>query len=384
MFHFAKNQVVQKRGSIEQIWTISELLETCNPLPGEPLAERNAALQKACELAAQMPDKLSGTARLHLDFLKNFRPEKIDERTYVYKTSKSWELTINESGLFYKDVSGEYTSQPGEVSEQLFSDYWFFGPLRPMPNLDLRSEVLSLIKNTFSDAGCPASRTHFELFEYPKKSLEGLHWEEGNHVRRDYMTVTNFGIEMGYSTFRDGPFGPGFLSFEKFLNVPPAALSWILPEIRVEIERFLGKTNLFSPPQPEETPPRPLGPQDKMDASDALLKQHPDSEEGADMLFSLLEFEAETDYWRNYVFNRCFRLRTNPVVQKFIVERLRGDNELHFKKAVDVLMAWGMYGDKAFADRELLRSLNWEDATANDPDFRAALEKVVQCILQKN
>lgn len=97
-------------------------------------------------------------------------------------------------------------------------------------------------------------------------------------------------------------------------------------------------------------------------------------------MLALLEYEAEDSYWRNFVFNYCGKLRGNKRVQNFIVECLQGDNEVPFKKAVDVLSMWGIYGDNAFQNRALLLQLNWEDATANDPNFREALEVVLKNI----
>jgi len=112
-----------------------------------------------------------------------------------------------------------------------------------------------------------------------------------------------------------------------------------------------------------------------MDKAEALLLAQPESQEGAEILIALLEYEAETDYWRNFVFNFCFKLRENRTVQQFIIQKLQSDNEIHFKKAVDVLHVWGIEGANA---------LNWNDATANDPNFRAALEKITHIILQNN
>ena len=78
-----------------------------------------------------------------------------------------------------------------------------------------------------------------------------------------------------------------------------------------------------------------------------------------------------------------FRMRDNKTVQQFVVQCLRGDNETHFKKAVDVLVFWGMQGDKAFTDLTLLRALNWNDACAADPNFNESLAKVSALIFQK-
>lgn len=389
MLTFQADSVLQKTTWSEKIWTIPELFEVTDPFAGEPLTERNAALQKAAKLAAQTPLELSKTGQLHLDFWQNFQSQTMEQHATIFRSTveenNRWELTINELGLFYRDISGQYDATPGGVSEQLFSNFWFYGPLRPLPDLQIRRRVIEILRNGFSDQNCPSAQAHFELFEYPQEqSLAGLQWEEGDHVRRDFTTVRQFGIELSHTTWRDGWSGVGFVSFEKFLHLPPTERPFFEPEIRAKIEQYLSKTSASSPPKTVETEPKPLTPRKKMDAADALL-QNPKSETGAEILISLLEFEAETDYWRNYVFNRFFKLRENRTVQNFLVKCLRGDNEIWFKKSRDVLSYWGLFlGEQALADKDLLKNLNWEDATANDPDFRAALEKAIKIIIQKN
>ena len=113
-----------------------------------------------------------------------------------------------------------------------------------------------------------------------------------------------------------------------------------------------------------------------------ILAEKFDPERGAETLISLLEWEAETDYWRNYVFNSFFRMRDNRRVQNFIVECLRRDNETWFKKSVDVLSMWGIYGDKDLTDRELLLGLNWNDAISKGSYFQETLEKTIKIILK--
>lgn len=380
MFYFTADQIVQQRGSIEQRWTVSELLEAFDPLPDEPLGERHAALQKAVEMALQAPETLSERARLHLNFWTNLQTRNIPERTYVYQAGERWELSISPLGLVYRDVAQQYNSLNRGITEQLFSDFWFFGPDCPIPGLALRTELVNIIRSALADPDGAAAQAHFPLFEYPQKSIENLFWEEGNHVRHDWFRVIPHGLEMGHSTFRDGPSGPGYLSFEHFLRVPPPRYDWIAPEIRWAVEEYLNQSSPFSPPKPLEDIYRPPTPRELLDRSDALLKQDPDSREGAEMLLSLLPFETETDYWRNYVFNRCGHLRTNPVVQQFVLEQLQGDQELRFKKAVDVLMAWCMFSNQLPRYRDLLLRLNWDDATANDPAFRDAMVEVRKMI----
>ena len=201
MFHFTENGIVQETALGPKTWSFPELLEMSYPLYGEPLAERNAALRKVAEKSAERVGELSETARLRVDFWQNFHPENISERTYLYPSAAAsthrWELSINALGLFYKDVSGEYDSRPGWVSEQLFSDFWFYGPLQPMPDLKIREKILSIIRDAFSPSDCPAAAAHFELFEYPLLTDSDLSWSEGDYKRTDFVNVRAHGIEVG-------------------------------------------------------------------------------------------------------------------------------------------------------------------------------------------
>ncbi len=385
MLQIEADKIIQKIGSYQRVWSIPELLEAHNPFFGEPLAERTAALRQAVEMGMKLYDELSERARLYIDFWEKFDPQKIREQDLKYTAiSNSTEyniVTINELGLFYTDFSGGASVERGYVVEQLLSDFWFFGPLRPIPELGVRQELVNVLKKAFTHRECPASMAHFELFEYPEMPDPRLHWTEGDHYRTDEIRVGRDGIEISSSNWRDQIPQTGFLSFENFLNAPLNDHALFNPEIRAAIEVYLGRASRHSPVNPNE--PAAPSPREKMEAAEALLK-HPESEEGAEILISLLEYESEEVYWRNYVFNRFFKLRTNKRVQNFVVQCLQGDNETHFKKAVDVLTMWGVYGDNALMDRALLQSLNWEDACANDPDYRQAFEKVLPIIHQKN
>ncbi|MFN0175956.1 MAG: hypothetical protein ACKVU0_14995 [Saprospiraceae bacterium] len=386
MVYFTENNLIQESPTGTKIWSIPELLETPNPLPDLPLFDRNAALRKAAEMANKNVDALSKTALLQLDFWKYFQPAKILECTYIYPSATNsthrWELTINKLGLFYTDISGEYYYPPGHVFEQLFSDFWFYGPLQPIPELSMREKIVGLIRDAFLSPDGRAAGAHFELFEYPELDDSSLFWEEGDHNRKDFVAVRSNGIELGYSTWRDPQPMVWFISFERFLHEPPHPNTRFTAEIRAKIEHFLDRKSGFNRSSKEEAPepPQPPTPREKMDLAETMLKADSNSEKGAEVLISLLEYDAEESYWRNYVFSYCFKLRGNKKVGNFILKCLQGDIEIHFKKAVDVLQMWGFYGDKSLQDRALLLQLNWEDATANDPEFRGALEKIVRIV----
>ena len=97
-----------------------------------------------------------------------------------------------------------------------------------------------------------------------------------------------------------------------------------------------------------------------------------------EILISLLQFAEQDSYWRDFVFHAFFKMRGNRGVQHFLIECLRGNDETHFKKAVDVLRMWGIYGEKILMDRDLLDGLNWEVAKADGEDFLKSLERIVR------
>ncbi len=468
MLELTENTIIQTPGGQAKIWTIPELLETPDPLPGEALAERNKAMQQAVVMAAEVYSELSETALLRYDFWKQLQPQRISEQRFEYTTKVTntyhWELTINEAGLRYKDISGEYNAMPGKVSEQLFSDFWFYGPLLPIPDLNLRKLLVATIRNAFMQAGSPASYKHFDLFEYPVQPVSPLHWVIGDYKVNDFITVRDYGIETGASNWHDGQLYLDYCSFENFLTVPPREGSIITPEIRAEIEKLIARQTTSERAEDRAAPDdnaeskrlfmdnggqthyihldgfgdvykataveeaawraelieqytRRLSEEDhettlahiastlglngvenvgdllfeaaktaNPKVQQALAKiqiEQYDAERGAEALIALLEYETETDYWLNYVFNSFFKMRDNRNVQNFIIQKLRGDNEIHFKKSVDVLQMWGIKGDQELSDKDLLKSLNWNDAAANDPAFRAAIEKTIKIIQNK-
>ncbi len=221
MLQFNDNSILQTGEGFEKNWSIPELLESYDPLPGEPLADRNNAMVQMRYAAEDMYSELSAAARLRYDFWKNLLPQRIPEERFKYTTKVTdtyhWELLLNPEGLYFKDVSGEY-GPAGTVYPQFFSDYWFYGPLMPLPDLDTRKWVISHIRNAFMQAGGPASYAHFKLIEYPAPQISPQVWEDGDHVVSDFVTLRDYGVEYGRQNWHDGLVYLNFLSFEQFLT----------------------------------------------------------------------------------------------------------------------------------------------------------------------
>jgi hypothetical protein len=465
MLKSTESTIIQTIDNQIKIWEIPELLETFNPLSGEPLTDRNAAMKQAVLMASAIHSDLSETALLRYDFWNQLQTDRISVQKFEYTTKVTdtylWELIIDSSGLHYKDISGDYNSIKGTVTEQLFSDFWFYGPLLPIPDLSVRKQLVANIRNAFIQAGSPASYKHFELFDYPNFTISTPHWVTGDYDSNEFVTVRNYGIEYGRTTWYDGLVYLCYLSFENFLTVPAREGSVISPEIREEIEKLLSKKasrkmiedqlkpddnaeskrlfmesggqphyihldgfgDVYKATYSEEAAwrselidnfTRRLSEEDNesiltyiakclelngvknvselisnaaekaspktKQALAKILVDHFDAERGAMLLISLLGYESETDYWRNYVFYSFFNLRHNHTVQNFIIQKLKGDNEIHFKKSVDVLIAWSYRGDVALSDKKLLTALNWNDAKTGQPEFKEAIQKIIKII----
>lgn len=181
MLTFQSDCIFQKTGNLEKIWTIAQLLESPNPLDGEPLAERNAAMKQVVDMAMEQYSDLSEAALLRYDFWKQLIPGRVAEQHFEYETNADeihcFELTINHLGLFYKNISEQHSSGAGTETEQLFSDFWFYGPLFPVPDLHIKKMLIATIRNAFIQGGSPASYHHFELSDTPSQPEN--RWEKG-------------------------------------------------------------------------------------------------------------------------------------------------------------------------------------------------------------
>ncbi|WP_373551479.1 hypothetical protein [Haliscomenobacter sp.] len=263
MLQFTGNTIQQSTPGFEKDWSIPELFETYDPFPGEALSARNDAMRRSVEMASELYGELSETARLRYDFWKQIRPERIEAEEFVYSVkitdTYQWALTINAEGLFYKDISGHFSPRPSTVYEQLFSDFWFYGPIMPLPDLHTRKWIIAKIRNAFIQAGSPASYQHFQFFEYPNFPVSPLQWTDGDDKVSDFVTVRDFGIEWGRSNWHAGLVYLNFLSFEHFLNVPLPEYVPITSEMRSEINALIHNAQIAAEkaatPRPNEEEP---------------------------------------------------------------------------------------------------------------------------------
>lgn len=461
MLQLKDKVVIQLQNSNERTWTVTDLLGHYDPLPHEPLAIRNEAIRHLLPTALECYDELSEAALLHYDFWKNLLPQRIEACQFNYQTQVShicpWELTINENGLIYRDKGRvqDYSPHGQAVYHQLFSDFWFYGPLMPIPELSLRKKLVAIIRNAFLQAGSKASYAHFALFEYPVFPVSPPLWENED----GFVILRNYGIEYGRTNIRDGLLFIDFLSYEQFLSRPETSPASLTPDIRQEIHHYLSQ-NISPPERQRAIPPDKLvskrlfmenggnigyihrdgfgdvyrpGPGDEVAWREELIEKYKTrlpQEDHESVLMELVEslqyngvedvealleaaaastdslvqrqsiamvlarkfsqdksvavlltlLEGEDSYWRDYVFKSFFRMRSNRVVQEWIVQCLQGDNEVYFKNARDVLQMWGYFGEPALQNNAHLRALSWEARVAAPADFQSDLQALIKII----
>ena len=313
-----------------------------------------------------------------------------------------WELEINPSGLFYKDVSGLYNQSPDRITSQEISDFWTYGPLLPVPDPDIRKRLLDIIRKDYH----PGSEAHFPLLEYPVYAIPPM-WTSGDFRASDFVIMRDYGLEYGRENFHDGLVHLGFVSFEYCLTKPEFAQQrlgyavWedaisrmpdrgdvrlpvktvILPHPSVEkaeLQRRIAALDDPGQPDAERALIEWAGSAvalNRFDAAQALWERNR-GEESVSLLLSLLEEEDPEHYWRNIVFNILYKRYSSRTVRNRIIQCLEGEREDYFKKAVDALRMWSLFENTKLAEPGLLQALSWENKVQGAAGFREAVKKV--------
>lgn len=189
---------------------------------------------------------LSEAARMGYTFWKMIRPGRIPELSFSYSVrisaSYDWKVELRPGGIWYTDLSGLY-GEPGESRFQLLSDFWFYGPSGPLPDLEIKKNLIAAIRSAFAQVGGPAYDRCFELFEYPDPNTPNMpYWNTGDPLDGSYVIVRNFGVEYGRQNFRDGLVWRDFHSFEHIMSRPdlegPILTAGILEQLRTFIRMF--------------------------------------------------------------------------------------------------------------------------------------------------
>ena len=106
-----------------------------NPFDELQLPDQVHLLHALCQKVAFKHDpgqQINGI----IAFWKNYPQLQIADKTFSFETKitdvSKWKLQLNKNGLTWHDLSRHY-SETKRIIEQNFVDFWFFGPLYPLP-----------------------------------------------------------------------------------------------------------------------------------------------------------------------------------------------------------------------------------------------------------
>lgn len=348
---------VELRGTNkDRVWEIPELLEAYNPFGEEDLYAQNKIFVEILPHAAELYDELSETARLHYDFWKNFQPGRIKKQLFKYVTivseTRDWQLEVTQHGLYFKDVSGDY-GYKGTITSQNFSDFWFYGPILPIPDLQTRKLVVANLRDTFRQVGGPAYQGHFELFEYPTFP-NPIHWKFGDYVASDFVILRNYGIEYGSENWHDGLVYLQFISFEQCIYRNSVTNRIFTEDVRQEILQKMRRvrkpsTTLFGVEREENEVSRRLF----MENGGQIHRIHLD---GFGDVYKATPEEAQ---WREELianYKDRLKVETNESVLKSLVESLR---YLGVADIENILIERAAQADSK--DRQTIAIVLWND-----------------------
>ncbi len=385
-----ENIVISKSGKNE-ILNLNAVLESWKPLSSEPLLDRIEFFKHLAHDPEISNLLLSEFSLKVIEFWNNFIPDLLPGilRKYILTSGSThhWEIQAGPGGLFFKDIDGHYGFPP-KTYEQIFSDFFFFGPPVPIPDVELRIELLKFIQMAFTKPLNPVSSMHFPLFEYPKLITPQL-WESGDWKSGSFVRMGDDGVHFGETNWRDGLSFISFISFEQIIqrtDIPDWAISpeilleirlhlmaevpnlKIRPEVRAQMENFQLKSTAEVKKEEDTNSPGY-----RLDQALKMWKEDKD-EASVEIFIGLL---AETDsYWTNIVFSQFGRMFESLKVKKFIRECLLGNDEKLYKKAFGVLQLWHIHGDMPWLSREIFMALDWQEKLKNDPIFKYNLERV--------
>ena len=204
-------------GETTQTLSIAEFYDRYNPLGDIRLTDQ---LQIFEALSQKDFPLLQGKALHCHHFWKAALQIDFPFTTYTYETKVTnpylWKLDVSSTGFQYKDISGSY-GYPNTIYEQALADFWFYGPLYPIPDISLRSNLIHQIKNRLALAGFVFDDSHFTLITYPD-FVRFPDWSDGDYIASNFVIMRSYGVEYGRQNFHDGLVFLSFASYEHCLN----------------------------------------------------------------------------------------------------------------------------------------------------------------------
>ena len=114
---------------------VVEFFKMHNPFDELSLADQVQLIHSLSELVVIKYERGQQISDI-LAFWKYYPDLQIADRTFSFETKitdvSRWNLHLNKNGLIWHDLSSHY-SQTNRVIEQNFADFWFYGPVYPLP-----------------------------------------------------------------------------------------------------------------------------------------------------------------------------------------------------------------------------------------------------------
>ncbi|MDQ3017812.1 MAG: hypothetical protein M3R25_13960 [Bacteroidota bacterium] len=196
-----------------------QLFNTYAPLDRFPLIDQNILLSSIANTISSFTGNESKAIH-NYNFWKSYKALEFEPKSYSYETKiknvSNWKLEVSKEGLIYYDLSHHFNDS-NIKHEQTLSDFWFYGPLFPIPSYDLRVELVELLKSAFIDVGFPYPQSHYEVIQYPS-FISPPTWSDGDYEGSEFVMIRDYGIEYGTMNFHDGLTGLSFISHEHCLN----------------------------------------------------------------------------------------------------------------------------------------------------------------------
>ncbi len=168
------------------------------------------------------------------------------EKVFKYESKVTntsyWEIKLSNSGIQYVDESGCY-HHPGVIIEQSLADFWFYGPLYPIPDSKLRIEIIQFLKASLLMSGFLYPDSHFKIIMYPE-FISPPEWVDGDYKVSTFVILRTYGLDHGLQNFHDGLVFHCFVSFEHCMNRSDLAGHILTTDIIEQVHDLIKDANL--------------------------------------------------------------------------------------------------------------------------------------------
>jgi hypothetical protein len=241
---YKEGTVTLRRDGVVTDWPVASFFEAYAPCSDFPFAMQNEIMLSLASKMMEHPDqriRINPIVRFWLAYPSlSIKPQEFHYETKVSKAYR-WQLRLDHAGITYIDLDDDY-GQGQQAYHQTLADFWFYGPLYPVPDPVIRKTLINTLRDSLLKAGFNLPESHFGILDYPSFA-HFAQWADGDHIVSDFVIMRDYGIEWGRQNFHDGLVFLGFLSYEQCLT-RPSLDHWIMKKeilhtIRNEITGIL-------------------------------------------------------------------------------------------------------------------------------------------------